>query len=95
MDTWPELCYSYLGYEELEASMTRRTVSIPDELARDIERIARKEKRSFSGTIADLARESIHRRTKRITFAGMGEGPADLSERAEEYLMNVVRELPD
>ncbi len=76
-------------------AVTRRTISLPDRLARDIELIARKEKRSFSAAIAELAREALRRRRAPVPrFIGAAEsGLPDLGENAERYLDEIWREL--
>lgn len=72
-------------------AVTKRTVSLPTELAKEIERVARKEKTSFSGAIALLVEEGLRRRTRRFKSWGSGDsGLGDLSIRLEEYLMETV-----
>lgn len=78
-------------------SITRRTISIPESLAREVERVARKEKRSFSGALARLAEEALGRR-KSPRFKSMGAGRSglpDLGERAEEYLREIFDDFRD
>lgn len=77
--------------------MIRRTVSMPDDLAREIERIAKREKRSFSGALAGLARDALRRR-KRPVFRSLGAGTSktgDLSLRTEEILREIYEEWKD
>jgi predicted CopG family antitoxin len=77
--------------------VTRRTISLPDDLARKIERAAKKEKRSFSGMIAHLVEEALSRRkTPIFRSLGIAEGgPPDLSLRVEEYLRESLKEFKD
>lgn len=77
--------------------MTRRTISLPDRLAEKIEKVARKEKRSFSGAVARLVEEALRRR-KPPVYRSLGAGESglpDLGENAEKYLEEIFRELRD
>ncbi len=69
-------------------SVTKRTISLDLALAKEIERVARKEKTSFSGAIALLAEAGLRRQERRFKSWGSGDsGLGDLSIRLEEYLM--------
>jgi len=67
-------------------AVTKRTISMSTELAKQVEQIAKKEKTSFSGALSILAEEAIRKRKRRFRSWGAGEGPGDLSIRYEEYL---------
>lgn len=77
-------------------TITRKTVSLPKGLAREIDRIARKEKKSFSLVLAELADESVRHRKAfpqllRALDAAGESGLPDLGSDSEKHL----RELED
>lgn len=77
-------------------NITRRTISIPRGLAKEVEKVARKERRSFSAAVSRLVEEALRRREDPYTFFGAGSsGVPDLGERAEEILREVVAEWRD
>lgn len=74
---------------------TRRTISLPPGLARDIERYARSHRLSFSAAVARLAEESLRKRARRFRSFGAGaSGAGDLGERAEQYLRDAASSRP-
>jgi predicted polyphosphate/ATP-dependent NAD kinase len=77
-------------------NITRRTISIPRRLAKEVEQLARKERRSFSAAVSHLVEEALRRRKDPYTFFGAGEsGTPDLGERSEEILREVISEWRD
>jgi ribbon-helix-helix CopG family protein len=74
--------------------MKRTTVMLPD----DLDGTLRIEAQRRGLSIAELVREAVDayvtelRRPKRLSFIGIGEGPADLAERADDYLADTFDE---
>lgn len=76
--------------------MKRKTIAIPDDLARQIEKVARNEKLSFSAAVARLVDEALHRRKGRYAWIGAGNsGLPDLGINAEKYLRELAKEWRD
>ena len=74
-------------------AIERRTISIPADLAKKVERAARKEGRSFSATLSELVAAELKRRA-RPRLRGVGivkDGPGDLALRVEEVLKEMAR----
>jgi len=74
--------------------MKRTTVMLPD----DVEARLRLEARRRGVPLAEIVREAVERHLpapepgRRLSFFGIGEGgPADASERVDEYVQEVVR----
>lgn len=67
--------------------MTRRTISMPDDLAAKIEKAARKDKRSFSAMVAELVQTGLRARTPRKFHSlGIDEGTGGVAENTDEAL---------
>jgi metal-responsive CopG/Arc/MetJ family transcriptional regulator len=68
--------------------MKRTTVSLPDELAQDVEREAQRRRVSVSQVTREALSQHFHTsRTKRLPFVGIGHsGKRDTARRAEEIL---------
>ena len=67
----------------------KTTIYLPDRLKRDIERVARNERRSEADVIRDAVEKSIYERRApepRIPLVSYGLGAPDIAERAEELL---------
>lgn len=80
------------GMNKGRTGVTRRTISLSHELARQIERVARRERRSFSAAVARLAEEALQRRGRRYVSEGAGEsGVPDLGRHTEKYLREIFR----
>ncbi|MGH2829753.1 MAG: hypothetical protein ACRDJM_04660 [Actinomycetota bacterium] len=76
--------------------MKRRTISIDGKLEREIAKLAKKEKRSFSAMISELAGKALAQQRQRFAFFGSGDsGISDLSERLEEYLAEDAKRWDD
>ena len=66
--------------------MVRRTVTLPEHVDRLVREHAR-EGESFSAAVARLLEDGLREAERpRLPYIGSGEGPPDLSTRAEEYL---------
>jgi hypothetical protein len=75
--------------------MKRTTVMLPDEVLSRL----RRESRRRGVSVAEIVREAVDvhvpepRSHGRLSFFGVGEGgPADASERVEDYVAAAVRE---
>jgi Arc/MetJ-type ribon-helix-helix transcriptional regulator len=68
--------------------MKRATISLPDDLARDMTREAERRRVSVSEVARDALREHLHAPAKsRLPFVGIGHsGQRDTARRAEEIL---------
>ncbi|MFI5009547.1 MAG: CopG family transcriptional regulator [Solirubrobacterales bacterium] len=68
--------------------MKRATISLPDDLARDMTREAERRRVSVSEVARDALREHLHAPAKsRLPFVGIGRsGQRDTARRAEEIL---------
>lgn len=80
---------------KIRRELERRTISIPADVAARVERVARKEKASFSATICRLVDEALRRRT-RPRFRSLGTargGPDDLALNAEDYLRDLFKDF--
>jgi Arc/MetJ-type ribon-helix-helix transcriptional regulator len=68
--------------------MKRTTISLPHDLAQDVEREAQRRRVSISTVTRDALREHIQRQaTSRLPFIGIGRsGRHDTARRAEEIL---------
>jgi hypothetical protein len=71
--------------------MARRTVNLPD----SVEALARRNARdgeSFSATVSRLIEAGARagRGREKPSYVGLGEGPDDLGELAEQYLRELV-----
>jgi Ribbon-helix-helix protein, copG family len=68
--------------------MRRATISLPDELARDVEREAQRRRVSVSEVAREALREHLDSRTRGgLPFIGIGaSGTRDTAQRAEEIL---------
>jgi predicted transcriptional regulator len=68
--------------------MRRTTISLPEDLAQDIEREARRRRVSLSEVARDALREHLDRRAVGgLPFIGIGRsGTSDTARRAEEIL---------
>jgi hypothetical protein len=70
--------------------MVRKTITLPEstvELVRGAARVGE----SFSATVVRLLDEQARSTEARMpSYVGSGEGPPDLSIRAEEYLRELV-----
>lgn len=67
----------------------KTTIYLPDRLKRDIERVARNERRSEADVIRDAVETAINERRPpepRIPLVSYGLGAPDIAERAEELL---------
>lgn len=77
----------------------RRTVSLPGQLAKQIDRVARREKTSFSAAVASLVDEALRgRRLAKTMFRSMGAGESgvpDLGTNSEKHLDEIWREFDD
>jgi hypothetical protein len=64
----------------------------------DVDGALRIEARRRGTSIAELVREATEayiaelRRPRKLSFIGVGEGPADLAERADEYIADAIEE---
>jgi plasmid stability protein len=74
--------------------MRRTTIMLPD----DVDARLRREARRRGTSIADVAREAIERQLPpepepgALAFLAIGEGgPANVSERADEYVAKAIR----
>ena len=76
--------------------MIRRTVSIPESVDSLVRRLAR-DGESYSAALARLIEQGARsmKAGKAPLYVGSGEGPGDLSERAEEYLREIFAEWRD
>jgi hypothetical protein len=76
--------------------LIRRTISIPNSVD-DLIREAAEPDESYSATVARLVESGARAegRRPRLAWIGMGEGPEDLSVRAEHYLRELMRENDD
>lgn len=73
--------------------MIRRTVVLSGRVARQIERIAKQQRRSFSAVLTELADQALRRRKTSYAWIGSGEsGLPDLGTNAEKYLGQDVHE---
>lgn len=72
--------------------MPRRTISLPEYLDDHIARIARERGTSYSTAAVRLLEQAAD---LPLPYAGIGEGPGDLSIRTEEYLDEIADELWD
>ena len=68
--------------------MKRTTISLPDDLAKDVEREAQRRRVSISTVTRDALREHIEKpAANRLPFIGIGRsGHHDTARRAEEIL---------
>jgi Arc/MetJ-type ribon-helix-helix transcriptional regulator len=68
--------------------MRRATISLPDELARDVEREAQRRRVSVSEVAREALREHLDgRAASGLSFIGIGSsGGGDTARRAEEIL---------
>lgn len=68
--------------------MRRATISLPEDLAQDIEREAQRRRVSVSEVARDALREHLDRRAEGgLPFIGIGRsGTSDTARRAEEIL---------
>ncbi len=68
--------------------MKRTTISLPDDLAQDVEREAQRRRVSISEVTRDALREHIERpAASRLSFIGIGRsGRHDTARQAEEIL---------
>lgn len=68
---------------------------LPDE----VDGALRIEARRRGTSIAELVREAAEayiaelQRPRSLSFIGVGEGPSDLAERADEYLGNAIEDV--
>jgi hypothetical protein len=88
---------SFILLRPMEAFLViRRTISIPattDALVRS----AALPDESYSATVVRLVEEGAKasKEQPRLPWIGAGEGPEDLAENAERYLLELMREAPD
>lgn len=73
-------------------AVTKRTISLPVELAKRVEQIAKMERESFSGAIAVLLEDALARRRTFRSWGAGDSGLGDLSIRLEEYLRETPHE---
>ena len=71
--------------------MVRKTITLPESTVELVHHAAR-EGESFSATVTRLLEEGARVRSEGrvLSYVGAGEGPPDLSIRAEEYLRELV-----
>jgi hypothetical protein len=76
-------------------AVDRHTVSLPKDLSKEIEKIAKREKLSFSAALATLAEEAIRKRKSLEGFfvsLGAGEsGLPDLGTNHDKYIDEIFR----
>ena len=71
--------------------MKRTTISLPDDLALELERQARRREMSASEVVREALRKYLGpedgQRRRRISFAGVGDsGRTDIARNLEDYL---------
>jgi plasmid stability protein len=74
--------------------MQRTTIMLPD----DLDARLRVEARTRGVSLAEVARQLIERglkaqgrpRRRKLSLVGTGEGPSDLSERADDYVREIL-----
>ena len=80
-------------------TVTRKTVSLPASLVKEIEKFARKRKTSFSGAATELLDESIrYRKGLKALLALVGSGDSglpDLGSDSERHLRELAGEWED
>jgi hypothetical protein len=71
--------------------MVRKTITLPESTV-DLVRGAARDGESFSATVTRLIEEGARLLSERRApdYVGSGEGPADLSLRAEQYLREAL-----
>ncbi len=71
--------------------MVRKTITLPESTV-ELVRNAAREGESFSATVTRLVEEGARLASDgRVpSYVGSGEGPPDLSMRAEEYLRELI-----
>jgi hypothetical protein len=71
--------------------MVRKTITLPESTV-DLVRGAAREGESFSATVTRLIEDGARQRAERRAprYVASGEGPPDLSLRAEQYLREAL-----
>jgi hypothetical protein len=71
--------------------MPRRTINVPPRIDAQVREMAR-ERESFSAAVVRLIEAGIRNEGRRRppTYVATGDGPEDLSEKAELYLKEII-----